>query len=320
MKFWCELAWLGGPAPEAGVVVEVAEGSITAVTAGHSEPPPDAERLHGLVIPGLANGHSHAFQRALRGRAQTADSGSFWTWREQMYRLAERLSDPDAVHALARATFGEMALSGISVVGEFDYLHHSEAVIEAAREVGVRLTLIDACYLDGGLPSFRDASAEAWIERVSKLGDSDGVIIGAAIHSVRAVDPDSAAAVARYAADRGLVLHAHVSEQVRENEECLARYGVTPTALLARAGALTERFTAVHATHMTDGDVAALREAGAFCCMCPTTERDLADGIGMVPVPATRLTLGSDRVREPRVGRRRHDPAGRARGPRGGQA
>jgi formiminoglutamate deiminase len=208
-----------------------------------------------------------------------------------MYALADRLSDPEAVHALARATFGEMALAGICVVGEFDYLHHSEAVIEAAREVGLRLTLIDACYLDGGLPSFRDRSVDAWIDRVSGLTDGDGLVIGVAIHSVRAVDAGSAAAVARYAADRGLVLHAHVSEQVRENEECVAKYGLSPTALLARAGALSDRFTAVHATHLTEADGALLSDAGAFCCMCPTTERDLADGIGTAP---GRLALGSD--------------------------
>jgi formiminoglutamate deiminase len=288
--FWCELAWLGGEEPRAGVVIEENDGLIGSVTAGVSAPPPGAERLDGLVIPGLANAHSHAFQRALRGRTEGA-TGTFWTWREQMYALAERLTDADVVRRLARATFGEMALAGITLVGEFDYLHHSEAMIDAAREAGIRMTLLDACYLEGGLPSFRDASAEAWIERVSAVPAGEGVRTGAAIHSVRAVDPDSAATVARFAAERGWVLHAHVSEQVRENEECLARHGVTPTGVLGAAGALSERFTAVHGTHLTDDDAAALREAGAFVCMCPTTERDLADGIGTAP---GRVTLGSD--------------------------
>jgi formiminoglutamate deiminase len=283
--FWCELAWLGGDEPEPGVVIEIEGGEIASVGSGIGAPPAG-------VIPGLANAHSHAFQRALRGRTEGATrDGSFWTWREQMYALAERLTDPETMRRLARATFGEMALAGITLVGEFDYVHHSSAMIEAAREAGIRMTLLDACYLEGGLPSFRDRDAGAWAERVGAIEAGDGVRIGAAIHSVRAVDPRSAAAVARFAAERGWVVHAHVSEQVRENEECVARYGATPTGVMAAAGAVSDRFTAVHATHMTDEDAAALLDAGAFVCMCPTTERDLADGIGTVP---GRLTLGSD--------------------------
>jgi formiminoglutamate deiminase len=290
---WCELAWLGGTEPEPGVVIEIDGELIARVTAGVAAPPPGAERVDGLVLPGLANAHSHAFQRALRGRTHRA-TGSFWTWRDQMYELASRL-DPDSVFALARATFAEMALAGVTLVGEFDYLHHSDAVIAAASDAGVRVTLLDACYLEGGLPAFRDASVSAWVTRVGELpAPSPLARLGAAIHSVRAVDPDSARVVAALAAENDWPLHAHVSEQVGENEECLARYGITPTAVLARAGALSARFTAVHATHVTDADAAALRGAGAFCCMCPTTERDLADGIGMIPVPPTRLTLGSD--------------------------
>jgi formiminoglutamate deiminase len=211
-----------------------------------------------------------------------------------MYALAARL-DPDALFALARATFGEMALAGVTVVGEFDYLHHSDAVIEAARDAGIRLTLLDACYLEGGLPAFRDANADAWAARVGGLEGGPLVRIGAAIHSVRAVDPASAGVVAGWAAERGAPLHAHVSEQVRENEECLAAYGATPTAVLARAGAVSERFTAVHATHVTDEDAALL--GNSFCCLCPTTERDLADGIGparRLRDAGARIALGSD--------------------------
>ena len=171
---WCELAWLGGDVPERGVLVEVDGATITAVRA-QPHPPADADRLRGLTIPGLANAHSHAFQRALRGRTH-AGTGSFWTWREQMYALAETI-DPDSYVALARATFAEMALAGITVVGEFHYLHREgnamgEAVIQAAAEAGVRLTLLDACYLRGGLDSFRDADAGAWAARVGELRDS----------------------------------------------------------------------------------------------------------------------------------------------------
>ena len=289
----CELAWLGGEAAQADVLVEIAGDRISAVTPGVADPD-EAYRVTGLTLPGLANAHSHAFQRALRGRTH-AGEGSFWTWREQMYELAERL-DPDACFALSRAAFGEMTLSGITCVGEFHYLHHApdgtpyddpnamgRAVLAAAQAAGLRITLLDACYLHGGLARFRDADAAAWAERVDAIGERGTARVGAAIHSVRAVDPGGARVVAEWAAQRPL--HAHVSEQPKENEDTLAEHGRTPTALLAEAGALSERFTAVHATHLTDDDVALLGGAGATVCLCPTTERDLADGIG----PARRL-------------------------------
>ena len=286
-QVWCELAWLGDERPEPGVLIETEGDRIVAVTPG--APANDAERLTGLTLPGLANVHSHAFQRALRGRTH-AGTGSFWTWREQMYALAGTL-DPDACFALSRATFGEMALAGITCVGEFHYLHHApggapyddpnamgRAVLAAAAEARVRITLLDACYLHGGTERFRDRDATAWAERVDALAERPAARVGAAIHSVRAVDPDSARTVAEWAAGRPL--HAHVSEQPKENEECLAAHGRTPTGVLAEAGALSERFTAVHATHLTDDDVALLGGAGVTACLCPTTERDLADGIG----------------------------------------
>jgi formiminoglutamate deiminase len=302
VRLWCELAWLGGEEPAAGVMIEIDGERIGGVDAG--APPGDAERLPGLTLPGLANAHSHAFQRALRGRTH-AGTGSFWTWRDQMYALADAL-DPDSCHRLARATFGEMALAGITLVGEFHYVHHAPdgsayadpnamgaAVISAAEEAGIRLTLLDACYLRGGLGRFRDADADAWAARVEGLRDGPGVRIGAAIHSVRAVDAHSAAQVAQAA--RGRPLHAHVSEQPAENEECAAENGATPTSVLATAGALDGHFTAVHATHVSDEDVALLGRA--HVCLCPTTERDLADGIGparRLREAGARLALGSD--------------------------
>jgi formiminoglutamate deiminase len=315
IRLWCELAWLAGERAERGVLLEIEDGRIGRITSG-ADPPGDAERLSGLTLPGLANAHSHAFQRALRGRTQ-GGTGSFWTWREQMYELAGSL-DPDGYLALARATFGEMALAGVTLVGEFHYLHHrpggrpyydsnamGHAVMRAAEEAGIRLTLIDACYLRGGFGKepdevqrrFSDGDAEAWASRVDALAGAAGARIGAAVHSVRAVDPASARVVAAWAAEGAAPLHAHVSEQPAENEGCLAAHGLTPTALLAEAGALGRRFTAVHATHVTELDRGLLGEARAGCCLCPTTERDLADGIG----PARRLreagaelSLGSD--------------------------
>ena len=292
-RLWAELAWLGGEEAEPGVVLEISGGRLTSVTPGVAAPD-DAHALRGLTLPGLANAHSHAFQRALRGRTH-AGTGTFWTWREQMYELAAGL-DPDSCFALSRAAFGEMALAGITCVGEFHYLHHApdgtpyddpnamgRAVLAAARAAGVRITLLDACYLHGGIERFRDADAAAWAERVDAIAERGPSRIGAAIHSVRAVDPDAARVVAEWA--RGRPLHAHVSEQPKENEDTLAAHGRTPTALLAEAGALSGDFTAIHATHLTDEDVGLLGGAGATVCLCPTTERDLADGIG----PARRL-------------------------------
>jgi formiminoglutamate deiminase len=313
--YWCTLAWLGGPRPEEDVLIEVEDSRIAAVSLSQS-PPREARRLHGLTLPGLANSHSHAFQRALRGRTQHG-SGSFWTWREQMYRAADRI-DPESYLALARATYAEMALAGVTTVGEFHYVHHrpggtpyddpnemGRTLMAAAAEAGVRLTLLDACYLHGGIGQppdgaqlrFSDGTAEAWAERVTGVDESDSVRIGAAIHSMRAVDPEAAAVVASWARERDRPLHGHVSEQPAENEACLEAYGRTPTGLLADAGALEASFTAVHATHLDDADVGLLGGEGACCCFCPTTERDLADGIG----PARRLvdagaslSLGSD--------------------------
>ena len=229
--------------------------------AGSAAPPPDATRLHGLTVPGLANAHSHAFQRALRGRAQRG-GGSFWTWREDMYALAGRL-DPDGYLRLARATFAEMALAGVTAVGEFHYVHHAPGraplrrsrtrwvtrVARAAAEAGIRITLIDACYLHGGIGEppagaqrrFCDADAAAWAERAGALADREDMRVAAAIHSVRAVDPESAEQVVAWAAARGTPLHAHVSEQPEEDRACLEAYGRRPLALLRDAGALELR-------------------------------------------------------------------------------
>jgi formiminoglutamate deiminase len=316
MRYWCELAWLGGEQAEPGVAIEVTDEAIDSVSTGVATPPPGGTRLKGLTVPGLANAHSHAFQRALRGRTQTA-AGSFWTWREHMYRAAATL-DPDRYLALARATFGEMALAGVTAVGEFHYLHHGpggvpyedpnamgSALIEAATEAGIRITLLDACYLRGGIGvelddvqrRFADGSADAWRERVEALSDGPTARVGAAIHSVRAVEPEAAAAVAAWAEERSRPLHAHVSEQPAENDACVDAYGVTPTVLLDSAGALSKRFTAVHGTHLADYDFELLGTSGAGCCVCPTTERDLGDGVAparRMAEAGARLSLGTD--------------------------
>ncbi len=312
-----ERAWVEGAVRD-DVLVEIVDGRLTRVEPdrpGGTERAgrPGSIRLPGLTLPGLANTHSHAFHRALRGRTQR-ERGTFWTWREQMYAVAGRL-DPDTYYALAHATYREMLAAGITCVGEFHYLHHQpdgtpyddpnamgHAVIAAARDAGIRIALLDTCYLTGGfgVPAegvqrrYRDGDAEAWRARVEDLRVSDdGVVVGSAVHSVRAVPRDQMDALA----DRVGPIHAHVSEQPAENEACRAATGLTPTVLLAEAGLMTADFTAVHATHLTDADVGVLGAAGSHAAFCPTTERDLGDGIG----PSTRLrdagarlTLGSD--------------------------
>mgnify|MGYP000032284206 CR=1 FL=1 len=303
------------------VVVTVEDGRFTRVTPGGAAggdrgDTEGAERLPGLAVPGLANTHSHAFHRALRGRTQR-ERGTFWTWREQMYDLAGRL-DPESYQDLARATYREMAAAGMTTVGEFHYLHHrpdgtaysdpnamSHALIEAAREAGIRIALLDTCYLSSGFGAppegvqarYDDGSADAWAARVDALGPQpDGVVVGAAIHSVRAVPADQLGTVAAWAGGEA-PLHVHLSEQRAENEACLDHHGVTPTRLLADHGVLGPMTTAVHATHLTDEDIALLGGSRTVAGFCPTTERDLGDGVG----PSRRLheagspiSLGSD--------------------------
>ncbi|WP_067441051.1 formimidoylglutamate deiminase [Nocardioides jensenii] len=308
---------------------QVLDDVLVTVDAGRFvEAGPDARdraiRLPGLSIPGLANCHSHAFHRALRGHTQLGRAGeppgTFWTWREQMYAVARRLT-PDSYYALARATYREMLAAGITCVGEFHYLHHQpdgtpyadpnamgNALIAAAKDAGIRIALLDTCYLAAGIGRapegvqvrYSDGDATRWAGRVDALKGDDTTVIGAAVHSVRAVPKDQITTVAEWAqgdGQSGKPLHVHLSEQVAENEQCLAAHGRTPTELLDEAGALGPMTSAVHATHLTDHDLALLGSAGTHACFCPTTERDLGDGIGPSRALAdhgARLTLGSD--------------------------
>lgn len=316
VTYHAEYAWLGGgPVPE--VLIEIADGRFTAVRPGVSAPP-GVHRLPGLTLPGFANVHSHAFHRALRGRTQHG-SGDFWTWRKRMYEVAAHL-DPDRYLALATATYGELALAGVSCVGEFHYLHHqpdgrpyadpnemAAVLVAAARRAGIRLTLLDTCYLTAGVDGaplsgpqrrFGDPDAAAWATRVSALRpEPQRWRVGAAIHSVRAVPAGQIPTVVEWAAAAGAPLHLHLSEQPAENDACLAVHRRTPTELIADLGGLGERTTAVHATHLTDLDRTLLGDTSTNVCFCPTTERDLADGIGparpLVDAGAA-LCLGSD--------------------------
>jgi formiminoglutamate deiminase len=311
-SFYCDAAWLG--AIEQGVLISIEGDRIATIEVGVRRPD-ESFHLRGLILPGLVNVHSHAFHRALRAGTH-GERGDFWSWRALMYRVAARL-DPDTYYELARAVYGEMTLAGITTVGEFHYLHHdrdgspyrdpnamSEALVVAAADAGVRLTLLDTCYLRGGFGEplegpqlrFGDGSADAWGARVSAFRQAD-VVVGAAIHSVRAVDADQARLVASWAREAAVPLHFHLSEQPAENEACLDATGLTPTALLGEAEALGEMSTAVHATHPSVSDVELLAATDTGVCLCPTTERDLGDGIGparLLGEAGVSVSLGSD--------------------------
>jgi formiminoglutamate deiminase len=304
------------------VLIEVAQDRIMRVlpNAAAEAAEARAERLAGFTVPGMANAHSHAFHRALRARTQVGE-GTFWTWREQMYAAVAGL-DPDVYRELATGVFAEMALAGITNVGEFHYVHHApggapyadpnamgHALVDAARAAGIRITLLDTCYVAGGIRTpmnetqqrFSDGDAEQWAARVEDLRNhyaaATDVVVGAAIHSVRGVPVDQLSTVARAAELWAAPLHVHLSEQRAENDACLGEYHRTPAQLLEQHGALGPRTTAVHATHLSQMDIEILGDSRTGVCMCPTTERDLADGIGAARCmfeAGSPISLGSD--------------------------
>lgn len=286
------------------------------------------------VLPGLVNAHSHAFQRVIRGRTEyrTANNkNSFWTWREMMYSAATRLG-PEDVYDASRMAFLEMALSGITAVGEFHYLHRgpdgvpyedqnllAKEVVRAARDVGLRIALLRVAYARSGFETdanrqqarFIEKDPEVYLKNVeelitdfdagSSLGSNAGAPatawVGVAPHSVRAVPLDYLKQVVRFADERSLPVHMHIAEQQAEVSACIAEYGRSPVALLQTEGLLSERFTGVHMIHVTPKAIEMMAAARAIICACPTTERNLGDGI--VPVDSflrrgLRVALGTD--------------------------
>ncbi len=268
-----------------------------------------------LVVPGFVNAHSHAFQRAIRGQTQRAGPDDFWSWRTAMYAAAAALT-PDTLHTIASLAFGEMLARGIVHVGEFHYVHHDDAgktyadpdamslaIVAAAREVGIGLTLLETYYershanapAAGAQLRFCDGNVAAYLARVERLL-ALGVDVGLAPHSVRAVTEASLRALASAAREMSVPVHMHVSEQPLENEQCVAEHGCSPTQLLARTGMLdVPMFTAVHATHIEPADRARL--ASHTVCVCPTTEADLGDGLVHAQAlldDGVSLALGSD--------------------------
>jgi formimidoylglutamate deiminase len=277
------------------------------------------------LLPGLINAHSHAFQRAIRGRTEHRTRNvkdSFWTWREMMYSAATRLT-PEDIYDASRMAFLEMALSGITAVGEFHYLHRTldgseyddpnllaKQVLRAATDVGLRIALLRVAYARSGYElepnpqqaRFIEPNSELYLKHLQQLRSdlvdfSGSAWVGVAPHSVRAVPLDYLKSIVSYANDGGLPTHMHVAEQPAEISACIQEYGRSPIALLASEGLLNERFTAVHAIHVTPKAVQVLAEARAMVCACPTTERNLGDGV----IPAdllfehgVRISLGSD--------------------------
>jgi formimidoylglutamate deiminase len=273
---------------------------------------------HTILLPGFVNVHSHVFQRALRGHTHRPFSkqDTFWTWRNAMYAEAQQL-DPDRLYRLALHTYREMVMAGYTTVGEFHYVHHqpdgqpyanpnamAEAILEAGRMAGIRVVLLMTAYAQAGFNQppeegqrrFCDASVEAFLERVEALR-VQGVPVGVAPHSVRAVPEAWFRAIAEYSRTYALPLHVHADEQRAEIEQCQAAYNCTPIELLERFGALGPHTTIIHATHATDKEIALLGQYGCNVCVCPTTEGDLGDGIApyaelvKAKIP---LSIGSD--------------------------
>ena len=308
-----DFTWTGG-AMQSGVQVMVDHGRIEVVGALGFDA---TRRLKGqALLPGFVSAHSHAFQRALRGRGETfpASSGSFWSWREAMYELVTQL-DEQAFHDAVRATFQEMRSAGITTVGEFHYLHHSPAgadyafddiVLSAARKAGIRITLLLTYYKTGGINEplstaqkrFETRSLDEFFRQVDALKvDPETQSIGVAAHSIRGVPVDELEPLYSEARRRGMPVHMHVEEQRKEIEECVAAYGRTPMQLLNERLPSCEGLTAVHATHSDPVELQRFLDRGGSVCITPLTEANLGDGIPdispLLRYP-DRLSLGTD--------------------------
>ncbi|HEX8844501.1 MAG TPA: formimidoylglutamate deiminase [Pyrinomonadaceae bacterium] len=321
-----DLIYTGGRFESGVALVCDPKGRITKLTR-ETEGVQGIIRLKGrAILPGMVNAHSHAFQRVIRGRTErrTHEHDSFWTWREMMYAAATRLT-PEELKIASRMAFLEMALGGITSVGEFHYIHRTplgepyddanllaKAVIEAAREVGLRIALLRVAYARSGHnmePNLRqrrfiEAEPDVYLSNVESLkselerGDVWEAWAGVAPHSVRAVPLDYLRQVAEYAAGNpDLPVHMHVAEQPAEVSACLEEHKRTPVEFLNSEGLLTSNFTGVHAVHISVDEARMLARARAFVCACPTTERNLGDGIvpaEMLFAEGVRLSLGTD--------------------------
>ena len=318
------------------LVCDASSGTIVRITATADLTGEKRIRLaRRALLPGMVNAHSHAFQRVLRGRAECRTNqqlDSFWTWRELMYSAATRLT-PEDIYDASRMAFLEMALGGITAVGEFHYLHRApdggtyedpnllaKEVVRAAGDIGIRIGLLRVAYARSGFQTgpnpqqvrFIENEPDVYLRNLRNLMASvsresafngarneaaDSVWVGVAPHSVRAVQLDYLRELNAFASEQDLKIHMHVAEQPAEVSSCIEEYGRSPMALLESEGLLSERFTAIHAIHVTPKAIAAFAGTGAQVCACPTTERNLGDGV----VPAdeyfkhgVRICLGTD--------------------------
>ena len=247
-----------------------------------------------LTIPGFVNAHSHAFQRALRGRTE---GGDFWAWRDAMLELADQQTS-ERVRSGYEQVYREMLAAGYTAVGEFHYLGFEQALAaaEAAEAAGITFVLLYVAYARGGLDRFRQASPDEYLNQVENLRGR-GIEVGVAPHSVRACPPKWLEQIGRYAAENELPLHVHADEQPREIDECVEEHGIRPIELLAKTGCLGPRTTVIHATHADEAELDLVAQANARICVCPTTEANLGDGFLPVEKLCERsigMCIGSD--------------------------
>ena len=274
-----------------GVRFEISAGRIEAIEQGASVNDDEVEA--GMIIPGLCNAHSHAFQRALVGRTeQRSPEGkdNFWTWRKAMYQLASRI-DPDKLKAIASRVYAEMLAAGYTSVVEFHYLHHTgyEAIIAAAEETGIRLTFVPILYERSGFDSSTPDDVQKQFvksfdefvtlyEQVKSLA-SEQVGLGVGIHSLRAVTMESVDRISELAGSENIPLHIHLAEQQLEVDECLSHYKTRPARWLLNRCEIDANWCLVHATHLESDEISAIAESGAVVCLCPSTEANLGDGV-----------------------------------------
>ncbi len=326
-RFWAPAAWIAG-GWQRDVVLEVDAGGHWSHIAANVPAPQDCERLAGPVLPGLVDAHSHAFQRAFAGLAESRsdDNDDFWSWRDRMYKVANAVT-PESLRAIAAHLYVELLRGGYTQVCEFHYLQHradgtpyddplalSMALADAAGDAGIGLTLLPVLYERAGFtaPALRDdqrrfhaGAQDVWrrgqdfTSRVAAAGRASLVPLnaGLAIHSVRAAAADSIAQLRQLAHEFDGPIHVHVSEQRAELRDCVAATGLTPVAWLARQGWLDARWQLVHATHVDAGEIAATAASGAGVVICPGTEGNLGDGFTDLPAwleAGVDLAIGSD--------------------------
>ena len=304
------------------VVLEVdASGRWSAFTPDVATPPPGAEIVAGPLLPGLVNAHSHAFQRAFAGLAERreSDADDFWSWRDRMYRVALRIT-PQHLRAIAAHLFVELLRGGYTHVCEFHYLQHdpdgksypdplelSWAVVDAAHDAGIGLTMLPVLYERAGFKQaalrddqrrFRTSPQSVWAARHTLATSARPLLnAGVAIHSLRAAAPESIAMLRKLADDFDGPIHIHAAEQTAEVEDCLAATGARPIEWLVREHLLDVRWQLVHATHTVRTEIDAVAARGAGVVICPSTEGNLGDGLCDLPgwlAAGVPITLGSD--------------------------